>query len=112
MPTLGSTDSRHLDCGQGFSWPGTDNAFALMMPYADTAAMQASDALDRVQFGRVGGQRNERDVGWNRKRVRAMPARLIKHHHGMLILSKRLGNAVEEALSQGALPLASAARRL
>ena len=56
------------------------------------------DALDRVQFGRVGGQRNERDVGWNRKRVRAMPASLIKHHHGMLILSKRLGKAVEEGL--------------
>ena len=56
------------------------------------------DALDRVQFGRVGGQRNERDVGWNRKRVRAMPARLIKYHHGMLILSKRLGKAVEEGL--------------
>ena len=56
------------------------------------------DALDRIQFGRVGRQRNERDVGRNCKRVRAMPARLIEHHHGMLILSKRLGKAVEEGL--------------
>ena len=56
------------------------------------------DALDRVQFGRVGGQRHERDVGWNRKRVRAMPACLIEHHHGMVILGKRLGKAVKEGL--------------
>ena len=56
------------------------------------------DALHRVQFGRVGWQRNERDVGWNRKRVSAMPARLIKHHHGMVILGKHLGKAVEEGL--------------
>ena len=56
------------------------------------------DALNRVQFWRVGGQRDERDVGWNRKRFRSMPACLIEHHHGMVILGKRLGKAVEEGL--------------
>ena len=40
-------------------------------------------------------QRDERGVGWNRKRVRAMPACLIEHHHGMVILGKRPGKAVE-----------------
>ena len=42
------------------------------------------DALDRVQFGRVVGQRDKDDVGRNGEVVRAMPAGLIEHHHGMV----------------------------
>ena len=56
------------------------------------------DALDRVQFGRVGGQRNQCDVGRYDEGSRAMPARLIKDHHGVFVMSDRFRELVEEGL--------------
>ena len=56
------------------------------------------DALNRVQFGRIGRQRDQGDVGWNGKRVRAMPAGLIEDHRHMFIRSDGFGKAVEEGL--------------
>ena len=56
------------------------------------------DALDRVQFGRVGGQRDQGDVGRNGEGIRAMPACLIEHHHRMFVISDGFGKAVEEGL--------------
>jgi hypothetical protein len=56
------------------------------------------DALNRVQFGRVGWQRDQSDVGWNGEGIRAMPACLIKHHHRMFVISDGFRKAVEEGL--------------
>jgi len=56
------------------------------------------DALHRVQFGRVGRQRNQRDVGGYGECVRAMPARLIEDHGRMFVLSEGSREAVQEHL--------------
>lgn len=56
------------------------------------------DALDWVQLGRVGGQRNECDIGRYGEGIGAMPACLIEHHHSMVILGEGFGKAVEEGL--------------
>ena len=56
------------------------------------------DAFDRVQFGRVGRQRDQGDVGRNGEGIRAMPACLIKHHHRMFVISDGFRKAVEEGL--------------
>jgi hypothetical protein len=56
------------------------------------------DALHRVQFGRVGRQRHQRDVGGNGKAVRAVPACLVEYHHRMFVMGDRLGEAVEKDL--------------
>ena len=59
------------------------------------------EALDRVQLGRVGWQRNQRDVGRHGKLVRAMPARLVEDHDRMLVLSDGFREVVEEDLHCG-----------
>ena len=56
------------------------------------------DTLDRVQFGRVGRQRDQGDVGRNGEVVRAMPTRLIEDHHRMFVISDGFRKAVEEDL--------------
>jgi len=56
------------------------------------------DALDGVEFGRVGRQRRERDVGRYCEVVGAMPARLIQDHGRMVILGESFRKAVQEGL--------------
>lgn len=56
------------------------------------------DALNWVQFRRVGWQRDQSDVGWNGEGIRAMPACLIEHHHRMFVIGDGFRKAVEEGL--------------
>lgn len=56
------------------------------------------DALHRVQFGRVGRQWDQRYVGRNCKRVRAMPACPIERHHRMFVIGDGFGKVVEKDL--------------
>jgi hypothetical protein len=56
------------------------------------------DALDRIEFGRVGRQRNQGDVGRNGEVVGAMPASLIENHHRMFVVSDGFCKAVEKDL--------------
>ena len=56
------------------------------------------DALDRIEFGRVGRQWNQGDVGRNGEVVGAMPAGLIEDHHRMFVLSDGFRKAIEEDL--------------
>ena len=56
------------------------------------------DALDWVQFRRVGWQRNQSDFGRNGESIRAMPTRLIEDHRYVLVFSDGFGKAVEEGL--------------
>jgi hypothetical protein len=44
-------------------------------------------ALDRVQLGRVGRQRHQRDVVGNAQRAGAVPAGLIEHHRDVLVIA-------------------------
>ena len=46
-------------------------------------AHELPDVLDRVQFGRFGRQRDERDVWRDGQRLRDMPACLIKDEDGV-----------------------------
>lgn len=55
-------------------------------------------ALDRVELGRVGRQRYQRDVGRYSKSARAVPAGLIEHHRNVLVITDRRGEAIEELL--------------
>ena len=55
-------------------------------------------ALDRVQFGRVGRQRHQRDAAWNAKRARTVPPCLVEHHCDVLIIADRRGKTIEELL--------------
>ena len=56
------------------------------------------DALDRIELGRVGRQRHERDTVRHDERVRCVPAGLIEHHHRVLVVSNRGCEAIEEDL--------------
>ena len=56
------------------------------------------DALDRVQFGRIGWERDQGDVGRHGEGIGAMPARLVEDHRRVFILSDGFGEAVEEGL--------------
>ena len=56
------------------------------------------DALDRVQFGRIGWQRDQGDVGRNGEGVGPMPTRLIEDHRHVLVPSDGFREAVEEGL--------------
>jgi len=56
------------------------------------------DALDRIEFGRIGRQGRQRDVGRHAQSARAVPARLIENHDDMLVLSDRRGEAIKERL--------------
>ena len=55
-------------------------------------------ALDRVQLGRVGRQRHERDVVWRDEGTRAMPAGPIEHHDDVLIGGDGCREAIEKLL--------------
>jgi hypothetical protein len=55
-------------------------------------------ALDRVQLGRVGRQRHQRDVVGNAQRTGTVPAGLIEHHRDVLIIADGRGETVEEHL--------------
>lgn len=56
------------------------------------------DALDRVQFRRVGRQGHQRDVGGYDKTTRSVPACLIEHHDGMVVCSQGRCKGIEELL--------------
>lgn len=55
-------------------------------------------ALDRVQLGRVGRQRHQRDVAGNAQRAGTVPAGLIEHHRDVLVIADGRSEAVEEHL--------------
>ena len=65
-----------------------EEAFLEMEPYS----------LYRVQLGRVGRQRHQRNVDRHSKSACAVPAGLIEHHRDMLVVGKRRGKSVEELL--------------
>jgi hypothetical protein len=78
---------------------GDDGAVIVEQPVREKALLQIKpDALDGVQFGRVGRQRDQRDVGRNGERLRAVPARLVEDHRHMLVRGDSFGKAVEEHL--------------
>ena len=56
------------------------------------------DALDRIQFGRVGRQRNQGDIGRNGEVVGAMPTGPIEDHHRMVVIGDGFRKAVKEGL--------------
>ena len=55
-------------------------------------------ALDRVQLGRVGRQRHQRDIGWHGAGALVVPAGLIEHHRDVLVIADGRSEAVEEHL--------------
>ncbi len=55
-------------------------------------------ALDRVQLGRVGRQRQQRDVVGHRQVVSDVPSGLIGEHGHVLVVGDRGGEAIEELL--------------
>ena len=55
-------------------------------------------ALDRVQLGRVGRQRHQRDVVGNAQRAGGVPAGSIEHHRDVLVIADGRGKAFEEHL--------------
>jgi hypothetical protein len=55
-------------------------------------------SLDRVQLGRVGRQRHQRDVVGNAQGTGAVPAGLIEHHRDVLVIADGRSEAVEEHL--------------
>lgn len=59
------------------------------------------DALDRIQFGRVGRQWDQCHVGGDNEGGRAMPTRLIEDHNAMFVLGNRFGELVEKCLHRG-----------
>jgi hypothetical protein len=70
-----------------------------MKPVGQEALFQVQpDALDRIEFGRVGRQRDQRDVAGNAQRARAVPARLIEYHGHVLVLADGRREAVQELL--------------
>jgi hypothetical protein len=50
------------------------------------------DAFDRIDLGRIGRQRHD-------EIARAVPASLVEHHGGVLVVADRRGEAVEEYTS-------------
>ena len=59
------------------------------------------DTLDRIQFGRIGRQRDQCHVGRYDEGGRAMPAGLIEDHHGVFVLGDRFRELVEKGLHRG-----------
>ena len=57
-----------------------------------------ADALDRVDFGRIGRQGDQRDVVGCGQVVGLVPAGLIEHHRHVLVFADRGGEAVAELL--------------
>ena len=55
-------------------------------------------ALDRVELGRVGRQRLQRDVVGYAQIARAVPAGAIEHHDHVVVFADGGGEAVEELL--------------
>ena len=54
------------------------------------------DALDRVEFGRIGRELHEGDVGRQVIARDLMPARAVHDHDGMGVLGQLVGEMVEE----------------
>ena len=76
-----------------------DDVVIGQQPVREKALLEIEpEALGRVQFGRVGRQRVQSNVGRNGEGIRAMPARLIERHHCMFVISNGFGKAVEESL--------------
>lgn len=59
------------------------------------------DAFDRVQFGRVGRQVDEADVGRDGEPAGDVPAGLVEHQNGMDPCGQARGEGVEEDLHHG-----------
>ena len=54
--------------------------------------------LDRVELGRVGRQRHERDACRHPQRTRTMPSGLVEDQDDVLVLADRCGELIEELL--------------
>ena len=68
-------------------------------PMGEEALLEVEPhALDRVQLGRVGRQRHQRDVVGNAQRAGGVPAGLIEHHRDVLVIADGRSEAVEEHL--------------
>ena len=61
-----------------------------------TFAQIEPKSFDRIQFGRVGWQWHQRDVVRHAQMMGAMPAGLVEHHDGMLIIGKLKADPAEK----------------
>src|SRR6516162_11797739 len=76
-----------------------DSIVIVEQPVREEAFLEVEpDALYRVQFGRIGWQRNQGDVVRNSEVIRTMPAGLIERHHDVLVLSNGFGETVQKDL--------------
>jgi hypothetical protein len=83
----------------GFRRGGNDRLVIVEQPQRQEALLQKEPhALDRIELGRIGRQRHQRDVRRHTQCPAAVPARAVEHERDVLVISDRLGESVEKRL--------------